>query len=130
MKYINIVLQTNSTTFLSHKTETLYFVTATPKLSLLSTPGNHQTPFYFCEFDSSRTSYKWNYTVFVFFVTGLFHLCVTPGLTSILTNEWVSLWDRCTVRGLGLYHSCKFLSHREKPHIRTAIQQPEQPGCP
>ena len=36
--------------------------------------------------------------------------CVTPGRASILINEWVSLWDHCTVWRLGLHHSHKFLS--------------------
>ena len=41
-------------------------------------------------------------------------LMCDPGLASILINEWVSLWDHCTVWGLGLHHSCKFLSHLRK----------------
>ena len=52
-------------------------------------------------------------------------LCATPGRVnilfyfilkaSILINEWVSLWDHCTVWGLGLHDSHKFLSHLRKP---------------
>ena len=44
-------------------------------------------------------------------------LCVTPGQASILINEWVSLWDHCTVWRLGLHHSRKFLSHLRKPKL-------------
>ena len=42
-------------------------------------------------------------------------LCVTPRWASVLINEWVSLRDHCMVWGLGLHHSCKFLSHLRKP---------------
>ena len=42
---------------------------------------------------------------------------MTPGRASILINEWVSLWDHCTIRGLGPHHSCKFLSHLRKPKL-------------
>ena len=35
----------------------------------------------------------------------------------MLINEWVSLWDHCTIRGLGPHHSCKFLSHLRKPKL-------------
>ena len=42
-------------------------------------------------------------------------LCATPGRASILINEWVFLCDHCTVWGLGLQHSRKFLSHLRKP---------------
>ena len=41
--------------------------------------------------------------------------CMTPRWASVLINEWVSLWDHCMVWGLGLHHSCKFLSHLRKP---------------
>ena len=46
------------------------------------------------------------------FLNGQF--CVTPGGASILINEWVSLWDNCTVWGLGLHHAHKCLSHLRK----------------
>ena len=36
---------------------------------------------------------------------------------SILINEWVSLWTHCTVWGLGLHDSHKFLSHLRKPKL-------------
>ena len=42
-------------------------------------------------------------------------LMCDPGQTSILINEWVSLWDHCTVWGLGLHHSHQFLSPLRKP---------------
>ena len=41
-------------------------------------------------------------------------LMCDPGRTSVLINEWVSLWDHCTVGGLGLHHSRKSLSHLRK----------------
>ena len=44
-------------------------------------------------------------------------LMCDPGLASILINEWVSLWDHCTVWGLGLHHSHKFLSHLRKTKL-------------
>ena len=42
-------------------------------------------------------------------------LCETPGPASISINEWVSLWDHCTVRGLGPHHTHQFLNHLRKP---------------
>ena len=41
-------------------------------------------------------------------------LMCDPGWTNILINEWVSLWDHCTVWGVGLHHSHKFLSYLRK----------------
>ena len=41
-------------------------------------------------------------------------LSATPGRASVLINEWVSLWDHCTIWGLCLHHSHKFLSHLRK----------------
>ena len=42
-------------------------------------------------------------------------VCATPRQANILINEWVSLWDHCTVWGLGLHHSHKFLRDLRKP---------------
>ena len=57
-KYMYIVVQPISRTFLFSKTETL--TTISP------------SSFCSCEFDYSRTSHKWNYTIFVFFLLTYF----------------------------------------------------------
>ena len=36
-------------------------------------------------------------------------------MSKCLVNEWVSLWDHCTVWGLCLHHSCNFFSCLRKP---------------
>ena len=37
--------------------------------------------------------------------------------TSKYFNEWVSRWAHCTVWGLALHHSPKFISHPRKPKL-------------
>ena len=61
VKYIHIVAQLIARTFSSCKTETLY-----PLKSNSPVPGNHHATFCLHEFDSSGSSHKWNYAMFVF----------------------------------------------------------------
>ena len=51
-------------------------------------------------------------------------LMCDPGQANILINEWVSLWDHCTVWGLGLHHSHKCLSDLRKPKTAGGSRVP------